>query len=103
MGNSNAANAALMWGGTKDGAKFLKAILERGVPVDHKDTFGSTTLHWCALFSGDPTLAKLVIEYRADVNAIGQPADFTHETILAGTRFASKLGVDSEMVKYFTE
>ncbi|WP_431104007.1 ankyrin repeat domain-containing protein [Roseateles noduli] len=54
--------------GEKDVARVL---LDRGVPVDPRDTEGATPLWWVAGV-GNVAMAELLIEHRADVKAVAK-------------------------------
>jgi len=73
----------------------VKAILDSGVDVDARDSFGGTALH-AAMFQDDMEIVRTLIDHGFDVNAQGSSNGFTplHDAVWADNLPAAKLLIE---------
>ncbi len=74
----------------------VKAILDSGVDVDARDSFGGTALH-AAMFQDDMEIVRVLIDHGFDVNAQGSANGFTplHDAVWADNLPAAKLLIEN--------
>lgn len=76
--------------------KKVKAILDSGVDVDARDSFGGTALH-AAMFQENLEIIQMLIDYGFDVNAQGSANGFTplHDAVWADNLAAAEILIEN--------
>lgn len=89
--------------GTAETVNTLHVLLQHSVNLDPNDFFGSSPLHYVALFTGEIERTRFLLEAKCPVDRRGTPCTFTTKAVIAACKMATNYGAESQFTRYLAE
>eukprot|EP00928_Gymnodinium_smaydae_P095619 TRINITY_DN8258_c0_g4_i1.p1 TRINITY_DN8258_c0_g4~~TRINITY_DN8258_c0_g4_i1.p1 ORF type:complete len:619 (-),score=110.23 TRINITY_DN8258_c0_g4_i1:24-1880(-) len=87
---------------SKEKREVFELLLKPGNVANSQDIFGSSLLHYASLFSANNDCTRLLIKYRADVNAQAAGRGFIGPSVTKLSTWLFACGVERESTRYFS-